>query len=242
MANVVRDSGRVEVQIVEQVVDIDSQLNPGAFTQDRCFGQAKGLRQSQVHPLISGEVERIAVDTRGRGKRGAQESRVWRCRGKIRRATLRKVRVRNSLECIVAGAAARTPQEGGREQRPVTACSAIGVSVSDVYHWSPGESRVKIEDAAERPATSDLFHPAIAAVKEDRLPQAKKLKCLAYVVVAASVIQVMVEWVGLLRKRRGACVHALGPSELRVNHELVRELMLQFGEHGIVVSLAGNAP
>src|SRR5882762_7775928 len=166
------------------------------------------------------------MDTRRRREGGAKEGRIWRRRGEIRCAALRKVRVRSSLECITAGAGARAAQVGSREQRPVTACCAVGVSVIDVHHWSPGESRVDIEDAAERPAAGDLFQPAVAAAEEDRLPYAKKLKCLAHVVVAASVIQVVVIGVGLFRIRRGTRVHALRPGELSVGLELMRELVL----------------
>lgn len=52
---------------------------------------------------------------------------------------------------------------------------------------------MEIEDAAKRPATSDLFDPT-AAVEEDRLPQAKDLQRLADVVVTAAVVQVSVVW------------------------------------------------
>ncbi len=55
-----------------------------------------------------------------------------------------------------------------------------------------------IEDAAECPAAGDLFQPAVAAVKEDRLPQSEDLESLADVVVAAPVIQAKVKRIRLL--------------------------------------------
>jgi len=55
---------RVEVQIVEQVVGIDAELNPGVFAEHRRFGQAKGLGQRKVQPtactkIRAGYVERL---------------------------------------------------------------------------------------------------------------------------------------------------------------------------------------
>src|SRR5207302_11324932 len=101
-----------------------------------CFGQHKGFGQCQVQGLISGKVERIVMDTGRRRKCGAAESSVS-CRGKIRGAAIRKVRLRDSLERSIAGTAARTTQVVCSEQRSVTALSAIRVSASDVHHGSP---------------------------------------------------------------------------------------------------------
>src|SRR5580692_1407838 len=72
--NVVRDSGRVEVQIVEQVVRIHPQLNPGVFSEDSRFGQPKALGQCQVHALISREIPRIAMNSRDWRKRSAEHA------------------------------------------------------------------------------------------------------------------------------------------------------------------------
>src|SRR3984957_4583039 len=167
--------------------------------------------------------------------------KVWR--REIPRATVGKVRVRDSLEGAIARAAARAAEVGGREQRPVTTLSAIQArTVRNAHKRSPWESRVDIEDAAERPAASDLFHPTITAVEEDRLPHAKDLERLADVVVAASIIQVLVERIGLLRKRSGTGVHALRPGELGVGRELVRELMFQLSEQGVIVTAAVQTP
>ena len=99
-----------------------------------------------------------------------------------------------------------------------------------------------IEDAAEGPAAGDLFYPTVGAVEKDRLPHAKKLERLTYIVVRAPVIQAGEIWVGLLRIRRGAYVHALRPGELSIGHELMRELMFYFSEHRIVVTSTGDAP
>ncbi len=101
---------------------------------------------------------------------------------------------------------------------------------------------MNIEDAADGPAPSDLFHPTPAAVEEDRLPRAKKLERLAHVVVTAAVTQGGVVRVRLLIVRPRTGVHALRPCELSIRHELARELMLQFGEHSVVVSVAVHAP
>src|SRR5260370_30487238 len=170
-------------------------------------------------------------------KRRSGESSVG-CRGKIRGAAIGKVRLRDSLECTIAGAAPGASEVTGREQRPVTALSEIGVSASHAHHGTPGESGVDIEDAAEGPAAGDLFHPTVAAVEEDRLVQAIELERFANVVVAAAVIQAEFVRVRLLGIRRGARVHALGPGELAVGHELVRELMLQFSQQSVVVTAA----
>src|SRR6266481_388997 len=188
------------------------------------------------------------MDTRGLRKRAsgtaASKSRGaigcygWRARGRreIRRAAIRKVRLRDSLECIIARAAACAAQVGDREHRPVTALSAVEacsngfsccwVCRDNIDKRSPRESRVEIEDAAERPATGDLFHPAVAAVEEDGLPHSENLKCLADVVVRAPILPAEIKGVGLLRIRCGACIHALRPGELSIGLELVRKLML----------------
>ena len=42
--------------------------------------------------------------------------------------------------------------------------------------------------------------------------------------------------------RPGTGVHALRPGELSIDHELLGELMLQFREHGVIVSVAAHAP
>ena len=56
------DKPAVEVQIVEYVVGIDSQFNPGVLAKYGRFGQAKGLHERQVQSLVFRKVERIAMD------------------------------------------------------------------------------------------------------------------------------------------------------------------------------------
>src|SRR5258708_2221823 len=112
----------------------------------------------------------------------------------------------------------------------------------NAHYRTPGESRVDVEDAAERPATCDLFDPAPAAIEEDWLPHAKDLKRLADIVVGASVIQAEVIRVILFKVWPGTCIHTLSPGELSGGHKLLRQLMLQFSEHGVVVSAARTAP
>src|SRR5260221_4709444 len=130
------------------------------------------------------------------------------------------------LNGVLGGPAPPPPGGGGRKERRGPKGGKWGFPAIDAHHRSPGESRVKIEDSAKGPTACDLFHPAIAAVKEDRLPNAKDFECLANVVVTASVIQVEVERVGLFRVWCGARVHTLRPAELSVRGKLVRELML----------------
>ena len=60
-ANVVRDLIRVEIQIVEEVVGVNSELDLGVFAKYWHVGQAEGLGQCKIHILISRKVERVAL-------------------------------------------------------------------------------------------------------------------------------------------------------------------------------------
>src|SRR5579859_1245881 len=242
VGNVVRDASRVEVQIVEQVVGVNAELKFSVFTEHRHVRQTEGLGQRHVHVPVSRAGERVATYA-GLWKRGSEVGAAigsvsWR--REICCATLGEIRP--SPEGIVASAGARATQVGSREQLRIPALSAIEAPSVNIHQRSPGEPRVKSQNAAERPAASDLFHPIIAAVEEDGLPHAKKLEGLADIVVRASVIQAGVIRVDLFRVRRGTSVHALGPSELSIGHELAGEPMVQFSEHSIVVSAAIHAP
>src|SRR6266852_9566388 len=119
-ANVSRDAIRLEVQIVEQVVGINPEFNPGAFAEYGHLGQAKGLGQRHVHVPVSRPGERVATYS-GLGKRGsgvatAKRSVAWK--REIRLGTLGIVRT--SLELIVA--CARTDAS----PRPEKHCSYPG--------------------------------------------------------------------------------------------------------------------
>src|SRR5258708_33330812 len=102
------------------------------------------------------------MDPRIWRKRRAEHTGRISCRRKICCAAIRKVRLRDSLECIIAGAAACAAQVLCGEQRPVPALCTIGVSAGDVHEWRPGESRMDIEDTAYRPTANDFFLPALA--------------------------------------------------------------------------------
>src|SRR5712664_317669 len=126
--NVVHDAIRFEVQIIEHVIGINSELNLSVFAEHRDVRQAKGLGQRHIHVLVSRPGERVATYA-GLGKRGSRVgaavgSEGWR--REIRRATVGIIRT--SLECIVAGAGARAAQVGSREKLRITASSAIEAS------------------------------------------------------------------------------------------------------------------
>src|SRR5215469_7675557 len=79
-------------------------------------------------------------------------------------------------------------------------------------------------------------------MEQDRLPDTEELERLADVVVRAPVIVIQIKRIILLKVRSGTDIHALGPSELRTGHELLRELMLQFRQHSVVVAMSRNSP
>src|SRR5437870_8685188 len=124
------------------------------------------------------------MNGRSRRKSGsggvAAESAVGRrWRRIIGSPAIRKVRGRNGLKSIVAGAGASAAGVGHRKDGVVTTLPAIEGSTLDANHWSPRESGVEVEDTAQRPAAGNLFEPTVAAVKQRRLPDAKELKRLA---------------------------------------------------------------
>src|SRR5215469_12545713 len=79
------------------------------------------------------------------------------------------------------------------------------------------------------------------ATKEHRLPQGEELSLVGDVVVRASVRQLRIKGIELIEVRTGTGVHGPRPGELRVDHEFVGELMLQLGQHCIVVACAAIA-
>src|SRR2546429_7062454 len=81
-----------------------------------------------------------------------------------------------------------------------------------------------------------LFRSTVAAVEDDRLPHTIELEGLAHVVVRAAVIQTQVVRVRLFEVRSRTGVHTLGPGELGIGHKLVRESMIQFGKHSVVIA------
>src|ERR1700722_18580025 len=131
----------------------------------------------------------------------------------------------------------RPPQKGPGQKLSVTAGGAIKAAAVDADHRVPGEARVQVKDSADRPAAGDLLQPGMTAMEQNRLVKAVQFEGLADVVVGPAIRQAAVIRVILLRVGRGTGVHALGPVEFCIGHELVRELMLQPSQHGIVVSV-----
>jgi len=91
------------------------------------LGRPKAFASVSPRPYIR-EVERIAMDTGRRGSvvpkkagYGGFGEKYAVPPGVAGFVPLGKFEFRNGLECVVAGAGARAAQEGGREQRPVTA-------------------------------------------------------------------------------------------------------------------------
>src|SRR2546429_5304071 len=63
VGNVIRNIIRVEVQIVEQVEGVNSELKLSAFAEHRHVRQAKGFGQRHIHVPVSRAVEPVAMDT-----------------------------------------------------------------------------------------------------------------------------------------------------------------------------------
>src|SRR5262249_8952517 len=103
---------------------------------------------------------------------------------------------------------------------------------------SPAVAGVDAEYAAEGPSADNLLHPAMAAVKEDRLPDAKDLERLIDVEVRPPIGKSGVVKVSVTKIWTRVGIHAVGPGILPLRVEGVRELMLESGEQHIVVGFA----
>ena len=142
------------------------------------------------------------------------------------------------FEGVVAGAIASSSKVVGTQ---VLESVVAGIAIDlmwRVIDRSPPIAGVNAEYAAERPSTDDLLYPAMAAVKENRLPDAKDLERLIDVEVRPPIGVAGVVKVRVAKIRAGVGIHAVAPGILRLRGEGVRELMLESGEQHIVVGFA----
>ena len=119
--------------------------------------------------------------------------------------------------------------------------AAIGAGGNDHATGSvqrrPGKAAVHIENAAQRPPSSDLLQPIVFTAEDGRGPDTKCFEHVSYVVVRTPPGQlrrvlVRVFVVGLRR-----IVHALGPAVLALELERMRKLMANVGQQRVEVGV-----
>src|ERR1700678_3060826 len=77
----------------------------------------------------------------------------------------------------------------------------------------------------------------MAAVKDNRPPDTKNLEGLIDVVVRSSIGVLRIVQIGIAIIGARIGIHAVGPGILRFRGERMRELMLETGEHHVVIRL-----
>ena len=75
----------------------------------------------------------------------------------------------------------------------------------------------------------------MTATKDGRLPDAKELEVIPGVEIGLTVGKTSVVEIGAAEIRTRISVETMGPGVLRIQREILRELVLETGEHHVVV-------